>query len=353
MLIPVILCGGSGSRLWPVSQPHFPKPFIKLPSGSSLLSQAIIRAAALSSGTEIIIITNISYEVLIQNELRALPAEIANLITVIYEPSSVNTAAAVCAGLCYINRKYKDAVHMLILSADHLIETIDQFKITINKALAAKHHEGIIFGVLPTFPSTDFGYAAVKESNEEIKEVVKFTEKPTLAVAEDYLKAANKYYWNSGIFLFQSDFLTKAFQNYSPLHFTHTKESLPTDLGTAIMLNDSFKQNPTISFDYAIIEKLTNMKLMVAEFSWHDLGSLQNYYALMGAALLLKNKQKNNHHLSSCQNINIDLGVAPKNLVLIGLEGVTIIEREGTLIIAKTENLNEVATIYKSQIMGD
>ena len=277
-LVSVILSGGAGTRLWPVSRQAYPKPFMKL-GGSALLEQAITRGQA--CGTEdVLIVTNQDHLFLTQN----LVAEMSDTPRVSYllEPKGRNTAPAIAlAALTVAQQHGRDAV-MLVLAADHLIPDTSAFVANaLDAARFAQQDRLVVFGVQPTSPDTGFGYIEVGKVGAGVQPVTKFVEKPNLVIAQEYL-ATGRYYWNSGMFCFTAGAMLDALAKHSAEVLDAAKNTMSTvqvepGIGCTYSISrfdaHTFGIQPDISIDYAVMERADNVTLVPAKFGWSDVGA--------------------------------------------------------------------------------
>src|SRR5690554_4937118 len=216
VLLPVILSGGAGARLWPVSREALPKPFIKLPDGETLLLKTMRRAVAVAEGGGVLAVTNREYYFLSREQYELLGKE-APALEFLLEPAGRNTAPAICAAALHAARKHGDGAVLLVLPADHLIRDAASFAAAVAEArrLAA---EGwiVTFGVRPTRPETGFGYieagGAVSSAGFEVK---RFVEKPDAEAARGYV-ADPRYTWNSGMFCATAGAIVQAMRKHAP-----------------------------------------------------------------------------------------------------------------------------------------
>ncbi len=277
-LISVVLSGGAGTRLWPVSRQAQPKPFMKL-GGSALLEQAISRGQACGT-QDVLIVTNQDHLFLTQNLVAemAVPPHVSYLL----EPKGRNTAPAIAlAALAVAEQHGPDAV-MLVLPADHLIPDTSAY---VANALQAVRHaqEGqlVVFGIQPTGPETGFGYIEVAKVGSEPQPVLKFVEKPDRATAMQYL-ATGRFYWNSGMFCFAAGTMIDALAQHAPEVLTaarHAMASAKPEAGQGTTQSvtrfdvHAFGLQPDISIDYAVMERAKNVMLVPAKFGWSDVGA--------------------------------------------------------------------------------
>ena len=209
-LVPVILCGGAGSRLWPVSRELHPKPFIRLADGQSLLQKAFLRGAALSGVKEILTVTNRELFFKTEDEYREVnSAKLA--ASFILEPFGRNTAAAIAAASLQLNAVYGPETFMLVLAADHLIAHQGAFSDAVSEAIElAETGKLVTFGIKPEAPETGYGYI-----ESEGSKVMRFVEKPSLERAKEYLASGN-FLWNSGMFCFKAGVMLEAMETHCP-----------------------------------------------------------------------------------------------------------------------------------------
>ena len=265
----IILAGGSGTRLWPVSRYGLPKQFIKLNGGKSLLCQTVERLAAVVPLRDIYVITNDDYRFHVQEDLRSVSPAIEN--NVILEPVGRNTAPAIALVLKYCAEKLKcpkDEV-IFICPSDHIIEPVEKFARYAHQAEAAAKSGSIVtFGIKPGRPETGYGY--IKKGGKArgdggVCKVEKFAEKPDMKTAEKYV-AAGDYYWNSGMFAFTIGTMLAEFRAYAP--------EISRRLGaTLAKLTADFRNMPSISIDYAVMEKSRKAAVLPIDILWSDVGS--------------------------------------------------------------------------------
>ena len=345
MLIPVILSGGVGARLWPVSREAYPKPFIRLADGQSLLQKTLLRATALTGAAAVVTVTNQEYLFATRDEYRSVRPELDPMF--VLEPSARNTAPAIAlAAHCVSARWSPDAV-MLVLPADHVIEPITAFQAAVKTAeRLAREGRIVVFGVKPTRAETAYGYIEYGvQIGAGSSEVVRFIEKPAPAVAEQYA-ASGRHLWNSGMFCFTAKTLLDNLQRHAPqLHagaaqcWSATRERD----GTAIRLDDaSFNALEPISIDYAVMEKAAGIAVVHADFAWSDVGSWNAVSDLtppdaagnraVGEAILVDS--------TDCYVQSADRVVAG-----IGLHGLLIVDTPDALLVADRRKAQQVRAI--------
>jgi mannose-1-phosphate guanylyltransferase/mannose-6-phosphate isomerase len=277
MLIPVILSGGAGTRLWPVSRRLYPKPFMTLPDGDTLIGKTLARALAVATpGAPVYTVTGRDYAFITRDAYAKHPEFDANRARYLLEPSARNTAPAVLAAALKIQARHGEDALMLVLASDHLIRDVDAFKEAVARAahLAAAGHLAT-FGVVPTRPETGYGYiergAAIGSDGYEVK---RFVEKPDQATAARYLESGG-FYWNSGMFCFRVGTLIATAARTCPdvLDATRACIAASADDDSLVFDADTFARIPEISIDYAVMERADNRAVVPASFDWSDIGS--------------------------------------------------------------------------------
>lgn len=277
-LIPTILCGGSGSRLWPVSRELHPKPFIRLADGQSLLQKAWLRGTELPEVTETLTVTNRELFFKTEDEYReiaALPANKGMLNRFILEPFGRNTAPAIAAAAIQVAAIHGEDTCLLVLAADHLIEDQAAFAEAVGKAIElAIQGKLVTFGIQPTLPETGYGYIEADGNN-----VKRFVEKPDVEKAREYV-ASGRYFWNSGMFCFQAGSMLREMEQHCPAILAATRQCIEqsrTAEGKGFTQIDldaaAFKLVPDDSIDYAIMEKSQNVAVVPCAIGWSDIGS--------------------------------------------------------------------------------
>ncbi len=285
LLIPVILAGGGGKRLFPLSTKENPKYLLKVASDKSLLEETVERAflalekvnrseikkSRSKKPPEIILVVNESQSPRIKSVLRGKGIR----IKILEEPMMKNTAPAICYCARYIREKYGDAV-MLVMPSDHKIHGKSGFLNAVKKGhIAAQKGFITTFGIVPTYPETGYGYIKVDKKREIAKGVFKaekFTEKPDRKTAEKYLRSGN-YYWNSGIFMFRASLILEELGRFTEIVdiFERFKD-----------IKKVYENVPEISIDYAVCERSDRIACISSEFQWSDIGSFNSMWELHG-----------------------------------------------------------------------
>lgn len=341
----IILAGGSGTRLWPVSRYGLPKQFIKLNGGKSLLCQTVERLAAVVPLKDIFVITNSDYRFHVQADLRSVSPEIED--NVILEPVGRNTAPAIALVMKYCQEKLKcgkDEV-IFICPSDHIIQPVEKFARYARQAEAAAKAGSIVtFGIKPSRPETGYGYirkGAKTPGNGGVCKVAKFAEKPDAKTAAKYLLAGD-YYWNSGMFSFTIATMLAEFKAYAPEISRRMTQTLAK-------MTEDFKSMPSISIDYAVMEKSKKAAVLPIDILWSDVGSWDSLHEVIapdgddnvkvGDVLALDTKR------------TIIMG--EKRLIsTIGLKDLIIIDTPDALLVAKrgqAQRVKEVVDLLKER----
>ena len=345
MLIPVILSGGVGARLWPVSREAYPKPFIRLADGQSLLQKTLQRASALAGAGDVITVTNQEYVFATRDEYRSVPN--APACQFLLEPSARNTAPAIALAALYALTRWGPDAIMLILPADHVVDPLLAFQAAVAQAQKlATDGRIVVFGIQPTAPETAYGYIECGTAvGQHAFEVKRFVEKPQPQLAAEFV-ASGRHLWNSGMFCFTARTMLDNLREHAPELFvaaercwTATRERT----GDAISLDAaSFAVLPAISIDYAVMEKASNIAVVRAGFAWSDVGSWNAVSELtapdadgnrkVGDAIMIDS--------SDCYVQSADRVVAG-----VGVHGLLIVDTPDALLIADRNEAQKVRAV--------
>lgn len=264
----LIMAGGAGTRFWPWSTERQPKQFLQFLGERSLLQESYVRARGLCPDERIMVLTHENYRDRVAEQLPQLAAE-----QILCEPSRRDTAAAVAYGALAVQRRFGNPVTVL-LTSDHWIQTFAQFHQAIQEVAWGARQSRCLYtlGIRPTYPATGYGYLQLGESLSperplSHRRLVQFREKPARQVAEGYLASGN-YLWNSGMFAWQNDVILEQFEKHLPAHL----QSLRPAIEGKVDLASAFAQLEKISVDFAILEKAPDVRCVVPEFEWSDLG---------------------------------------------------------------------------------
>lgn len=275
LIQPIILAGGSGSRLWPLSRELYPKQLLNLTEDCSLLQSTLKRLENLPDALSPVVVVGEAHRFLTLNQIKELGQ--AGHVDIILEPVGRNTAPAICAAALYCRDRADDDLILLVLPADHLIRRPQAFCEAVGKAAEmAVQGRLVTFGITPHAPETGYGYIEKGEGNR----VLSFVEKPDLQKAKEYLDAGN-YFWNSGMFAFTASTFLAEMEKLSPEIYGHMAEAV--DHGTRdkdfFRLNrESMQRCPDDSIDYAMMEKSALVAVIPADLGWSDIGSWQAFW---------------------------------------------------------------------------
>lgn len=344
MIIPVILCGGAGSRLWPVSRETHPKPFMRLADGQSLLQKAFLRGLALPEVPEILTVTNQDLLFKTQEAYRQVNPQ--GLPTpMVLEPFGRNTAAAVAAASVQVQRTHGDEAVLLVLPADHLITDQAAFAAAVAQAQnLALQGRIVTFGIQPESPETGFGY--IQAEGHQVK---RFVEKPDLDTACQYL-AAGGYYWNSGMFCFTAGAMLREMAQHCPDILQATQACLDKSnsqtlkAGQPLSLDaDSFAQVPDNSIDYAVMEKTQAIAMVPCQIGWSDIGS---WVAIgdLSEADAQGNRVQGQALMHKSENCFVQS--TERMVGVVGVNDLIIVDTPDALLVANKHNSQDVKHIY-------
>jgi mannose-1-phosphate guanylyltransferase/mannose-6-phosphate isomerase len=283
-IVPVILSGGAGTRLWPLSREAAPKPFMPLPDGETLLGKTALRAGHLPGSRGLVTVTNRDYYFHTKDVYAGLGASEPRDTTYLLEPFGRNTAPAVAVAAHLVQARYGDDAVMLVLAADHLIRDEAAFAWAVTRAAElARSGKLVTFGITPTLPETGFGYIECGAAlGDRSFTAARFVEKPPLATAQEYLAAGN-YVWNAGMFAFTPRGILAALERYAPQVAASARgvwQVLSAKSADAMLEIDAatFATAPDLSIDYAVMEHAAadgQVAVVRGQFDWSDVGSWQ------------------------------------------------------------------------------
>lgn len=348
-IIPILMCGGSGSRLWPISRKSFPKQFLKCNpfSENSFLQDTILRLKNIKNLAKPILICNEEHRFIAAEQMREI-----NVIpeTIILESIGRNTAPAIALGTIKAKLIEKDPI-LLILAADHFIEDVDKFIEIINKGVDYAEKGNIVnFGIKPTSPETGYGYIEAQNPLELDKgkgsPIKKFIEKPSLKKAQKLI-LSDKYLWNSGIFLSKAHVVFDEMSRLSPFLISQCEKALNEsyfDLDFLRVKEDVFSKCPDISFDIAIMEK-TNLGIILSlDIKWNDIGSWDSMSEI-------SKKDKYSNSLIGRTIIentkNCYLRSESKLIVGIDIEDLIVVETHDAVLVSKKNSSQKVKNVVE------
>lgn len=345
-LIPVLLCGGAGSRLWPLSREESPKPFVRFADGQSMLQKAFLRAASLNPVDEILVVTNRDLHLRAQQDIAQVNAT-ATRVSWLLEPVARNTAAAIAAAATHLVRSHGEDCLMLVLPADHL--TQDQAALNAAVAQAAELAAGgklVAFGIEPDEPETGYGY--IEYDGNAVR---RFVEKPSKQQAIEYL-ASGRFLWNSGMFCFRAGTMVEEMRLLCPALLDAAQRCVDRSLeradrqaGKTELDAELFARIPEDSIDYAVMEKSARVAVVPCNIGWSDIGSWvamgnlvepdANGNRVVGDALL--------HDASNCyvQSSGRMIGV-------VGVDDLIVVDTPDAMLVTRRDCAQSVKQLYNA-----
>jgi|FLOH01.1.fsa_nt_gi mannose-1-phosphate guanylyltransferase len=358
MIVPVILSGGSGTRLWPLSRKLHPKQFIDLVNDTTLFQDTILRLPKDTSNP--LIICNEEHRFLAAEQLRQINKESNGIIL---EPIGKNTAPAIAlAALKFVN--YGEDPLLLVLSADHLIQDTDTFHQSIKIAeKLAKGNKLVTFGIVPDKAETGYGYIQAQPENVEssMMNVECFKEKPNLKLAEEYLKENSTlkaknlplaWYWNSGMFMFKASVYLNELEKFEPEILNACKKSCQTEYKDKDFIrlnNDEFLKCPEQSVDYAVMEKTNNSVVIPLDANWGDIGS---WDALWNAKIKDQNGNVSEGDVILDEVKNTYTYSSNRLVSAIGVSDLVIVDTQDALLVADKKHSQNIKNIV-NQLKND
>ncbi len=342
-IIPTILSGGFGSRLWPLSRRGRPKQFLPIFDGESLFQKTVKRVQGQGYGPPLVI-SNEGHRFLIGEQLNELDV---SPTAIVLEPMGRNTAAPAALAALMAVESDPDAL-VLLLPSDHLIQNEDLFRQAVEEgASAARSGQIITFGVAPSEPNTGYGYIRLDEGAGAVRRVDAFVEKPDLERAKAFLKAGN-YVWNAGIFLYSAKAMIEAFRQHAPDTLERVSQSLQLarkDLDFLRLEDKSFGAIEDLSFDYAIMEKVTDVACVPVDPGWSDLGSWSAIWDT------LDKNEDGNSAIGEAMFIDANncLAYSDEPLVsIVGLDGVMVVCTKDAVLVASKDKAQDVKKIVQT-----
>lgn len=343
MFQPVIMAGGSGTRLWPLSRQLRPKQFLSLGTDSTLFQKTLLRLNGLSYEKPIVI-CNEEHRFLAAEQLREIGARNVNILL---EPVGRNTAPAIALAALQAVADNSDSV-LLVLAADHFIENHEAFHTAIQKAIPlAESGRLVTFGIVPAHPETGYGYIERGAAINDAYEVARFVEKPDLATAESYLKS-EKYYWNSGMFLFQAKNYLVELEKYAPEIYKSCKKSIgyrASDMDFVRVDKDTFLACPEDSIDYAVMEKTDRAAVIPLDAGWSDVGSWSALWDVkehndsgnsVYGDVILHNAKDNLIHAES------------RLVAAVGVDNLAVVETSDAVLVVHKDQVQDVKKIVEA-----
>ena len=343
MIVPVILSGGSGTRLWPLSREAYPKQFLPLVDQNTLLQNTALRIAGLADVAAPLVVCNQEHRFMVAEQLRAIGIQPA---TAILEPVGRNTAPAVAVAALHAQCDGADPT-LLILPADHVIADVEGFRAAVRQV--ATHAEAgrlITFGIVPTAPETGYGYikAGAPLDNSGVCAVERFVEKPDADTAQTYLRSG-AYSWNSGMFMFRASAFLAELERLAPTMLAACQQALATGRADRDFLwldSAAFAACPKDSIDYAVMEKTDHAVILPLEVGWNDVGSW--------SALWEVGERDGDGNIARGDVIEVDtrdsyVDATSRLVATVGVEHLVVVETADAVLVATKDRVQDVKTV--------
>jgi len=345
-LVPVILAGGTGSRLWPVSRSFLPKQFQRLLGEKSFLQNTLLRAQAVSAVSPIIV-CNEEHRFLVAEQCRQISASWAQLIL---EPEGRNSAPAIALAAWQAVAEAPEAL-LLVLPSDHLVKNESEFAQAVEAATVGAAEGGLVtFGVSPDRPETGYGYIEVADAQHGLQKAESFVEKPDEATAQRYLESG-KYLWNSGMFVLSARAYLDELMRLSPAMAEATREAMnqaKTDLDF-LRPGPSFLASPAQSIDYAVMEHTDRAQVIPVDFGWNDIGS---WDAIWDES---ERDEQGNHlqgDVFAVDTTNSYINAGKRLIGTIGIDNLVVVETADAVMVANRDHVQDVKKIV-AQLQAD
>ncbi len=347
-IFPVLLAGGSGTRLWPLSRKSYPKQFSNLIGGQTLFQQSALRltSSGLVGFAPHITLTNSDFRFIVGEQLQAVGIDPG---TILIEPEAKNTAPAILAASVFLTTNDPDAV-LLVAPSDHIIPDTDALHQAVKRGLDQVANAKLVtFGITPTHTETGYGYLELSNKTatfSDVARVARFVEKPDLENAERMLKSGN-YLWNAGIFLFRARDMVDAFETFDPATLnlvTASVSEAKVDLGFLRLQPEAWSQLVPESIDYAVMEKADNLVAVAYRSHWSDLGGWDAVWAEA-------DKDENGNvvsdtaHAITCENSLLRSENPSQQLVGLGLDNIIAISMPDAVLVANKDRAQDVKKV--------
>jgi len=343
MIVPVILSGGSGTRLWPLSREAYPKQFLPLVDQNTMLQNTALRIAGLADVAAPLVVCNQEHRFMVAEQLRAIGIQPA---TAILEPVGRNTAPAVAVAALHAQCDGADPT-LLILPADHVIADVEGFRTAVRQV--ATHAEAgrlITFGIVPTAPETGYGYikAGAPLDDSGVCAVERFVEKPDADTAQTYLRSG-AYSWNSGMFMFRASAFLAELERLAPTMLAACQQALATGRADRDFLwldSAAFAACPKDSIDYAVMEKTDHAVVLPLEVGWNDVGSW--------SALWEVGERNGDGNIARGDVIEVDtrdsyVDATSRLVATVGVEHLVVVETADAVLVATKDRVQDVKTV--------
>lgn len=339
-IVPVILSGGSGTRLWPLSTSSCPKQFLPLMGQHTMIQETLLRLSGIDSDSPIVI-CNERHRFIVAEQLSEMCSAAPSIML---EPLPKNTAPAIAVGAFQAMKRDENAV-MIVLPSDHIIKKTDVFQNALNLAVKNALDDALVtFGIVPDSPHTGYGYIqkgnSIHKNDSSVFKTERFVEKPDSSTAKAYL-ASGDYFWNSGMFVFKASVFLSELQRLEPEMYALSKAAFDcatVDTDFIRIDKDNFEKIAANSIDYAVMEKTDKGRVIPLDAGWNDVGSWASLYDI--------------NEKDACGNVQRGKAIfidskkcyvnSKKTIALIGLEDVIVVEGEDAILVSKMERSQDV-----------
>jgi mannose-1-phosphate guanylyltransferase len=344
--VAVIMAGGAGERLWPLSRESKPKQFVSVDGGKTLLAQTIERISELIPADNCFVITNKNYLDLARVTLKGI-LPVSNILV---EPIRKNTAACISYATLLFEKKFGEGL-VCFIPADSYVRNKDDYLNAISQAYQAAEsgNDLIVIGVNPTYPATGYGYIQVnpeeRTNPDGVLKVLRFKEKPSIEKAQEYVKSDN-YLWNSGMVAGHLHVLVKGIRQFIPDHFEKISEALAHEEKAVFssLIESAFNELNDISFDHGVLEKSGNLLAVKGVFDWSDIGSLD------ALSIVIDKAEGNNSVLGNHLCIDTTDSIiysADKLVTTIGLNNMIIVDAGDSIIVCPKDRAQDVKSLVE------
>ncbi|WP_137191110.1 mannose-1-phosphate guanylyltransferase/mannose-6-phosphate isomerase [Stenotrophomonas rhizophila] len=337
-LLPVILSGGSGTRLWPLSREAYPKQFLAL-AGEQTMLQATWQRVAPIAGRAPLVVANEEHRFVAAEQLQQLGVQ---PLAILLEPVGRNTAPAIAVAALEATRDGDDAV-LLVLPSDHVIADEEAFRAAVLRAMpVARSGKLVTFGIVPTGPETGYGYIKAGAAGD-VRPVDRFVEKPDAETAQQYVQSG-EYFWNSGMFLFKASRYLAELERFNPAMLAASRtawQQARRDADFTRLDKDAFTAVPSDSIDYAVMEKTADAVVVALDAGWNDVGS---WTALRDVSA--QDADGNAHHgdviAIDCHNT---YAYGERLIALVGLDDVIVVETDDAVMVGRSDRMQEIKQV--------
>ena len=339
-LQPVLLSGGSGTRLWPLSREAYPKQFLPLVGEDTMLQATWQRVAPLVGQAPPIVVANETHRFLVAEQLRVVGAPAPHILL---EPVGRNTAPAIAVAALQALAGGGDPL-LLVLPSDHVVADVEAFRAAVAAAAEAAGNGALVtFGIVPTVPETGFGYIQADAAGEGARRVLRFVEKPDAATAREYL-AAGGYYWNSGMFLFRASRVLAELERFRPDIVAACRSAFEAARrdGDFVRLDAAaFGACPSDSIDYAVMERTDAAMVLPVDIGWNDVGSWSALWEVSE-----QDADGNAHHgdVIAVDSRN-SYAYARRLVALVGVDDLVVVETDDAVLVARKDRVQEVKEV--------